>query len=171
MSATRAQSGDEAVITLPSDREILVTRSFNAPPRLVFEAWTTPEHLRMWYGCPEAPLVVCEVDLRVGGSWRHVIRLPDGTEHTFSGVYTEVNDPSRLAYSQTYEEIPGVDSEVIVTFQEDGDTTHMSKRIIHRSRQNRDGQLAAGMESGTDEALDRLSALVAELVEGAGHGT
>ncbi|MER3553577.1 MAG: hypothetical protein C4331_04305, partial [Meiothermus sp.] len=70
-------------ITMPSDLEIVITRTFNAPRRLVFEAWPKREHVKQWYGLKSVMMTVCEIDLRVGGKWRYVLRSPDGGEHGF----------------------------------------------------------------------------------------
>jgi uncharacterized protein YndB with AHSA1/START domain/effector-binding domain-containing protein len=151
----------ETAVSLPSDRELLITRTFDAPRRLVFEAWTDPAHLRQWYGCPEAPLVVCEHELRPGGARRNVIRMPDGTTHAFSGVYREIVRPERLVYTERYENVPGADSVVTVEFEEHEDGTTMRNRVLHHSRAARDAQLEAFARTGSDEAFDRLADHVA----------
>src|SRR5262245_35248319 len=89
-------------LSLPTDREILLTRSFKAPRTLVFEAWTRPEHVRQWYGCGSMALVVCEIDLRVGGSYCYVMRGPDGVNHGMEGTYREIAPPERLVYTERY---------------------------------------------------------------------
>ena len=93
-----SRNGQAATLTMPSDREIVITRVFNAPRSLVFEAWTTPKYVSRWYGAEL--LVVCEIDLRVGGRWRYVMRTPDGGEHGFSGEYREITPPERLVYTK-----------------------------------------------------------------------
>src|SRR5260370_36279280 len=77
----------EVTVTLPSDREIAFTRLFGCRPDLLFKAWTQPEHLRHWWGCDGSSLTVCDVDLRVGGEWHTVMRMPDGSDHPFRGGY------------------------------------------------------------------------------------
>jgi len=88
-----------ATFTIPSDREIVSTRVFDVPRRLVFEAWTKPEHVKRWYGLRVLTMTVCEIDLRPGGAYRYVLRGPDGTDYAFSGVYREIVPPSRLVYT------------------------------------------------------------------------
>ena len=102
-------------LTLPSDREIVLIRVFAAPRRLVFEAWTKPEHVREWYGCRVFSLAVCEIDLRVGGAYRYTMRSPDGVDHTMTGVYREITPPRRLVYTERFV-APGSESpEALVT--------------------------------------------------------
>ena len=79
-----------------------MTRTFDAPRRLVFEAMTRPEHVRRWYGCDGAELTVCEIDLRPGGLWRYVLRMPDGQEFPFAGMYREIAAPERLVYTERF---------------------------------------------------------------------
>ena len=88
MTTTRNRHGS-AVVTLPSDREILITRVFDAPAALVFKAWPTPELVRRWWGFESSPLIVCDIDLRPGGDWRYVTRDPDGTFGTSDGRTTK----------------------------------------------------------------------------------
>ncbi len=146
-------------MVLPSDREIVLTRVFDAPRRLVFEAWTKPEHVRRWYGCGGYSLQVCEIDLRVGGAWRYALRAPDGITHTLQGTYREIVPPSRLVYTEQYV-TPGFTSgEAIVTvlFAEHDGMTTLTSSILHASKENRDRHVGSGMESGAGETLDRLA--------------
>src|SRR5687767_4302232 len=96
---------------MPSDTEIVITREFNAPRELVFDAWTKPEHIKRWWGLRGSTVSVCEVDLRVGGKWRWVLGSPDdeGGAHAFSGQYLEVVRPERLVRTEWYEAIPGAE--------------------------------------------------------------
>src|SRR5262245_18615666 len=108
-----------ATIEIVSDTEILISRWFNAPRELLFEAITRPEHVRNWYGCDAMTMVVCEIDLRVGGKWRYVLRMPDGAEHGFHGEYREITPPSRLVSTENYEPIgPGHEVLATVTLEE-----------------------------------------------------
>ena len=118
----------EVTVTLPSDREIRFTRLFDWPARLLFEAWTTPEHLRHWYGCPEARLTYCEIDLCVGGAWRLNLHMPDGSDHPFHGVYREIDAPGRLVYTECYEkpEIGSPEWLTTVSFEEVDGKTRMT---------------------------------------------
>jgi len=95
-----------ATVTTPSEREILITRTFDAPAERVFDAWTTPEHVRRWWGSEEAPLVECDIDLRIGGSWRYVTLGTDGTEFAWHGTYREIERPGRLVSTEVFEGSP-----------------------------------------------------------------
>ncbi len=159
----------KATLTLPSDREMLITRDFDAPRRLVFEAWTRPELVRRWYGCAAFAMSVCEIDLRVGGGWRFVLNDPGtGMDHGFSGEYREIAAPERLVYTERYEPIPGSDHLVTLTFTEQAGRTTLTEHLLHASRENRDGHLQSGMEEGMQQTLDRLEELVEELARKGG---
>jgi uncharacterized protein YndB with AHSA1/START domain len=149
-----------AIVTTPSDREILITRTFDAPAARVFEAWTTPEHVRQWWGSEEAPLVECEIDLRVGGSWRYVVGYPDGKELGWHGTYREIERPNRLVATEVWEPFPDAESVNTLTLTEQDGTTTMTVTVLHSSRENRDGHLNSGMEAGLQIVLDRLEDLV-----------
>ncbi|MBD2165242.1 SRPBCC domain-containing protein [Calothrix membranacea FACHB-236] len=149
-------------VTLPSDTEILITRIFNAPRRLVFEAWTQPEHVKRWFGgCSSMTMTVCEIDLRVGGAWRYVLHDPKNSmEHAFSGEYREIVPPERLVTSEIYEPVPNSDHlNTLILNEVDGKTT-LHIHIQHQSREQRDGHLQSGMEEGLNETLNRLEALL-----------
>lgn len=164
MPVTNATQRSELQVTLPSDREIALTRVFGAPRRLVFEAWTRPEHVKRWWGgCGEVSLSVCEIDLRVGGAFRYVMRGAGGEEYPFKGVYREIVPPERLVHTQIYDVEPYSTSEAIITitFDDFGGRTRMTETILHPSKEARDGHLQSGMESGAASSLDRLAALLA----------
>jgi uncharacterized protein YndB with AHSA1/START domain len=149
-------------VTLPSEREIVMTRAFAAPPRLVFDAWTRPEHFKRWFGCRHSTLVSCDIDLRLHGAYRFVTRGPDGREHTLHGVYREIVPPSRLVFTQSYVTEGFASSEALITmtFEErDGETLFVS-RILHQSREDRDIHLQTGMEKGWAETFERLDELL-----------
>jgi uncharacterized protein YndB with AHSA1/START domain len=151
-------------VTMPSDLEIVITRSFNAPRRVVFEAWTKPEHVRQWYGLKFLTMAVCEIDLRVGGRWRYVLRAPDGGEHGFTGEYKEVTPPERLVYSESYEALPpGHDYLITSTFDEQNNKTTLTSRMLYKTKEDRDGHVASGMEPGMRETLDRLEQFLTTL--------
>jgi uncharacterized protein YndB with AHSA1/START domain len=159
-----ATSSPATTVTLPSDRELVITRTFEAPRRLVFEALTRPEHVRRWYGPRRLSLTVCEIDLRPGGAWRYVMRDPDsGAEFGFSGVYREVTPPERLVSTECYEAMPGHDYLVTVTLDEHDGKTTLRSHLLYQSVEDRDGHLQSGMEAGVRETYDRLAELLAEL--------
>jgi len=150
-----------AAVTTPSDREIRITRTFDAPAAVIFGAWTTPEHVRQWWGTPEAPLVVCDIDHRVGGDWRYVVRYPDGTELGWHGTYLELNGPHQMVSTEVFEGFPDAESVNTLTLTEQGDgSTVLAITVLHSSKENRDGHLESGMEGGMQIVLDRLDNLV-----------
>lgn len=153
--------GTATTVTMPSDREIVITRVFEVPRRLVFEAWTKPEHVKRWWGLKSHTLPVCEIDLRVGGKWRYVLRAPDGSNHGFSGEYREIRPHERLVYSEGYEALPpGHDYLVTTTFAERSGKTTLTCKMLYKSQEDRDGHVASGMEPGMRETLDRLEKLL-----------
>ena len=155
-------SDRSAKLTLPSDREILIERLFAAPRRRVFDAWTNRAHVPRWYGCAEMAMVSCEIDLREGGVWRWVTRMPDGTEHAFSGAYRAIVPPERLAFTERYEPVPGSEHDVTLTFDEHDGVTTMRMLLSYPSTAARDGHLRSGMERGLEGSLARLEALAAD---------
>ncbi|HLH23947.1 MAG TPA: SRPBCC family protein [Chloroflexota bacterium] len=156
-------SSGTTTLTLPSDREILITRVFAAPRRLVFEALTRPEHVRRWYGPRRLTLTVCEIDLRPGGAWRYVLCDPEsGQEFGFSGVYREIVPPERIVSTEGYEALPGHDYLVTVTLDEHDGQTTLRSHLLYQSREDRDGHLRAGMEPGMRESFARLAELLAD---------
>src|SRR5918996_2404761 len=114
-----ADSG-KATVTLPTDEQILITREFDAPRHLVFEAYTTPELVSRWWHAKRGQVTACEIDLRVGGTWRYVMVTDDGVEVGFHGEYREIVPDERLVTTEVYEGAPAPDDDVvnIVTFAE-----------------------------------------------------
>ncbi len=153
------------MVTMPSDKEIVITRAFNAPRKLVFEAWTKPEHVKRWYGLKILTLIVCDIDLRVGGKWRYVMHSPDGNDYGFSGEYREVVPHERLVYTEEYEALPpGHDYLVTTTFDEQDSKTTLTSKMLYKTKEDRDGHVASGMEPGMIETLDRLEELLTTMV-------
>jgi uncharacterized protein YndB with AHSA1/START domain len=154
-------------LSLPTDREILLTRSFKAPRTLVFEAWTRPEHVRQWYGCGSMALVVCEIDLRVGGSYCYVMRGPDGVNHGMEGTYREIAPPERLVYTERYvtQGFESNEALVTVTLVETSGRTTLTSRVLHGSTEDRDAHLKAGMETGAADVLGRLAEHLVAMAE------
>ena len=152
-----------AQVTLPSDNEILITRRFAASPALVFRAWTTPELVRRWWGSDDAPLTECDIDLRVGGTWRYVMSGGDGTEHAWHGTYAEIEAPTRLVSTEVYEGYPDAESLNTASFAEHDGGTILTVNVRHKSKENRDGHIASGMEAGMQQVMDRLDEVAAGL--------
>jgi uncharacterized protein YndB with AHSA1/START domain len=160
-----APARNPLTLILPSDREIVMTRVFDAPRRLLFEAWTRPEHVKRWYGCKAFTLEVCEIDLRVGGAYRTALRAPDGVLHTLQGTYREIDPPGRLVYTEQYVTAGFASDAALVTvlFAEHDGMTTLTSTILHTSKENRDRQLASGVETGAGETLDRLAEHLARM--------
>jgi uncharacterized protein YndB with AHSA1/START domain len=156
-------------LTMPSDREILITRIFAASRLLVWEAMTDPKHVVHWWGPKGSTLSVCEIDFRPGGSWRFVLRGPDGRECRFKGVYHEITPPERLVATECFDE-PSVGCPewlTTMTLEEKDGATTMQSRILYESREARDGHLASGMKEGAEETFDRLVEHLAKIVTAA----
>jgi uncharacterized protein YndB with AHSA1/START domain len=150
-------------VTTPTDREIALTRVFDAPRKLVFEALTRPELLKRWLlGPPGWSMPVCEIDLRVGGSFRFVWRKDDGTEMGMGGVYREIAPPSRLVHTEVFDQswYPGHALVTTVLVEQTGKTT-LTSTILYESREARDAVLKSPMESGVAQSYDRLAKLLA----------
>ena len=152
-------------ITTPSDLEIAMTRVFDAPRHLVFDAMTQPQHVRCWFGCDAFTLPICEIDLRVGGAYRFVMRTPDGSVSTLQGVYREIVRPERVVFVEQII-MPGFTSpeyQVTSTFDEIAGGTRLTTTILHKSKEDRDGHLNSGIEKGVAPAYDRLAEVVAAM--------
>lgn len=150
-------------VSMPSDREIAMTRVFDAPRSLVFDAYTKPELLRHWAGGPPGwNLVECEVDLRVGGAWRWVIKGPQGETMALGGVYLDVVPPERLVSTEAYDEpwYEGEATSMIVLTENEGRTT-LTMTVRYASQAVRDAVLQTPMASGVAAGLDRLAELLA----------
>jgi len=147
-------------VTTPTDREIVMTRVFDAPRRLVFDAFSKPELLKRWFGPRGWSLVVCEVDLRVGGGFRFVLRGPDGKEMGMRGVYREIAPPERSVHMESFDDFPG-ESQVTAVFVEEGGKTTLTATVLYPSREVRDAVLKSGMEHGAAESYDKLNELLA----------
>lgn len=165
--ASLADAGTHAPgtrITLPSDTELTMTRTFAAPRERVFAAWTRPELLRRWWGPPGWALPVCEIDLRPGGAWRFVMRNQRGTEMSLSGRYVEVTPPERLVQTQRMEGCDGqgaAEALCTLTLHERDGLTVMTSTAKYPSKAIRDSVLSHGTtEEGMDLVFDRLDELL-----------
>ena len=150
-----------ATVTLPSDTEILITRSFEAPRWLVWDALTTPRHLLRWWGPHWHPLVRCEIDLRPGGSWRYITRGADGDELAWHGTYHRVVAPELIESTEVFEGFPDAESFNTMTLVEADGVTTLQTLVRHSSREHRDGHVQSGMETGMQQTFDRLDDLMA----------
>jgi uncharacterized protein YndB with AHSA1/START domain len=164
MVVSSAANRDSFKVTTPSDHEIRLTRLFDAPRHLVFEAMTKPEHVKQWWGrLGEGYSVpVCEIDLRPGGPWRFVNRHPKG-EVAFYGEYREITRPSRLVFTEIFEQFPASVSVVTAEFTDEDGKTRLTVTVRYPSPAVRDMVLSSGMAKGAGISYDRLEDLVAEL--------
>jgi uncharacterized protein YndB with AHSA1/START domain len=165
MAVSRVANSDSFKVSTPSDREILITRVFDAPRQLVFDAMTKPEHVRRWWGCisENHSVTVCEIDLRVGGAWRFVHRGPEGEYPAFYGVYKEIQAPGRLVYTEIFEPYPDGESLVTQILTEENGKTRLDLTAMYESLAVRDMVIKTGMEKGAAISYDRLEDLVVEL--------
>jgi uncharacterized protein YndB with AHSA1/START domain len=152
-----ARSSSALSVTLPSNREIVMTRVFDAPRRLVFKALTNCEHLKHWWGPRRYTVTSCQMDVRPGGAWRIVHRGADGAEYGFRGEYREITPPERIVQTFEFEGMPGhVSVETLTLVEQDGKTIYTSTSVFD-SVDDRDGMLHSGMEEGASETMDRLA--------------
>lgn len=139
-------------ITTPGNRQIVVTRLFDAPRAVVFEAWTKTEHVAHWWDPSGVPLAVCEIDLRPNGAFRWVNRAPDGGEgHSFAGIYREIAPPEKLVFT-------GAMGSASLVFTEEGKKTKLTMTIECATRKDRDALLQMRVDAGTAQTLENLAA-------------
>jgi uncharacterized protein YndB with AHSA1/START domain len=146
-------------VTLPSDNEIVLTRVFDAPRHLVFDAFSKPELLKGWFGPRGWSLSVCEVDFRVGGGFRFVLRGPDGQEMGMRGVYRELAPPERSVHMESFDDFPG-ESQVTAVFSEQDGRTTLTATVRYPSNEVRDAVPKDGIEHGAAESYDKLAELL-----------
>jgi uncharacterized protein YndB with AHSA1/START domain len=157
-------------VTTPTDREILITRTFLAPRDLVFEAMTNPELLKRWlHGPPGWTMIECESDLKVGGTFRHVWHRTDGTTMAMRGVYREIVPPGRIVRTESFE--LGCDAQsgeqlATIVLTERGGTTTLTLTVLYPSKEARDATIASGMERGVAASYDRLAEMLAPAATG-----
>jgi uncharacterized protein YndB with AHSA1/START domain len=159
-----ATSKGTAVVTLPSDTQILITREFAAPRHLVYSAWTTPEHIKRWWSGKRGRVTVADVDLRVGGTWRYVMVANAGFEVAFHGEYREIVHNERIVSTEIYEAMP--DGEGVLTtatFTEVQGHTTLSLLVECWSKEVRDMIIESGMEGGMQEGWDLLEEIAISL--------
>ena len=160
-------NSDTFKVTTPSEQDIVITRLFDAPRRLVYEAMTKPEHVKRWWGILDDrySVPVCEIDLRVGGKWRFVGRGPHGEGPAFYGVYREVAPPDRVVFTEIYEPFPDTESVVTAVFTEEDGKTRLTATCLYPSKEVRDIVLNTGMTKGAATSYDRLEEVAKSLTE------
>ena len=144
-------------VTNRGDRELVMTRVVDAPRRLVFEAWTKPEHLPHWMlGPPGWTMPVCEIDLRPGGEWHFIWRRADGNEMGMRGEYREIAPPERLVSTESWGGDWPETLNTLVLSEKDGKTT-LTNTILYPSKEAREAALKTGMKEGVSKSFDRLA--------------
>jgi uncharacterized protein YndB with AHSA1/START domain len=164
MAAGIVANSNTFTATTPSDREIVLTRLFDAPRRLVFEAMTKPEHVKRWWGILDErySVPVCEIDLRPGGKWRFVGKGPQG-EYGFHGVYREIVVPERVVFTEIFDPFPDAESVVTSVLTDEGGKTRLTATCVYPSLEVRDMVIQSGMTRGASISYDRLEELVQQL--------
>ena len=162
--ASAVANSETFKVSTPSDTEITLTRLFDAPRHLVFEAMSKPEHIKRWWGNlgDGYSVPVCEVDLRVGGKWRFVNRHPQG-DAEFYGVYKEINPPARVVFTEIFAPFPDAESIVTTVLTEEGGKTRLTATSKYPSKAVRDMVLGTGMERVAALSYDRLDEVAMEL--------
>ena len=159
-------SSSTAVVTLPTDTQILITREVDAPKHLVYKAWTTPELVRRWWHANRGEMTTCEIDLRVGGKWRYVMVAEGDFEVGFHGEYREIVPNERLVSTEAFEGIPDADEraalDTLTLTEVDGRTT-VSILVEHPTKEDRDMHIESGMEAGMQDAMDLLEQVAISL--------
>ena len=156
-----AQGSGTLTLTTPTDREIMFTRTFDAPRELVFEAHSSCEHMSRWWGPRKYEVSSCEMDFRPGGAWRIVHRGPEGEEHGFRGEFREIVRPERIVWTFEYEGMPGHVSVDTLTLEEHDGKTTLTTTSVFNTVEERDGVLESGMVSGAEETYERLDEYLA----------
>jgi uncharacterized protein YndB with AHSA1/START domain len=156
-----------AKVTLPTDEQILITREFDAPRRLVYKAWTTPELVKRWWSGHRGEVTSAEIDLRVGGSWRYVMIASGGFEVAFHGEFREIVPDERIVTTEMYEgadPLPAADEPVnTITFTEVDGRTRLEVLMQCPNRELRDMIIESGMEAGMQESMDLLEQVAVSL--------
>ena len=159
-----ADTVGSTTFTTPSDREVVMTRVFDAPRTLVFDAWSKPEHVQQWMTGPEGwTMPVCEIDFRPGGEWHFVWRREDGSEMSMRGVYREIVRPERVVHTESWGGDWPETLNTLVLAEENGKTTS-TITILYPSKEARDAALQTGMKDGASVTFERLAEYLRKLV-------
>jgi uncharacterized protein YndB with AHSA1/START domain len=152
-----------AVVTLPTNTQILITRDFDAPKHVVYKAWTTPELIKRWWSAKRGAVTVADVDLRVGGAWRWVMVADGGFEVAFHGEYRELVPNERIVYTEVYEGMPEGEALNTMTFTEKDGRTTLTILVQHQNQEHRDAHINSDMEAGMQDAMDLLEQVAISL--------
>jgi uncharacterized protein YndB with AHSA1/START domain len=156
-------SSKTATVTLPTDEQILITREFDAPKHLLWQALTTPELVKRWWSGERGEVTSAEIDLRVGGRWRYVMVAHGDLEVAFHGEYLEVEPHDRIVSTEVFEGMPDAQSINTMTLVEADGRTTLTTLVQHQSKEHRDGHVNSGMEGGMQEAFDALERVAVSL--------
>jgi uncharacterized protein YndB with AHSA1/START domain len=154
---------NSAVVTLPTDTQILIIREFDAPRHLVYRAFTTPELIKRWWGGERGEVTSAEVELRPGGTWRYVMIANGGFEVAFHGEYREIVPDEQIVTTDVFEGMPDAAAVTTTTFAEKDGRTTLSILVEHSSQQNRDAHINSGMEGGMQESMNKLEQVARSL--------
>ena len=158
------KSSGKLNVATRGDKEIILTRQFDAPRHLVWEAMTKPEHVRYWWNCMDGySMPVCEIDLRVGGKWRYVLIGADGGEVGFHGEYLEIEVPAKIVNTEIFDPYPDSPATCTVTLVEKDGKTTFKNVVVHMTTEGRDMHINSGMEVGADIAMDRIEEVAQKL--------
>jgi uncharacterized protein YndB with AHSA1/START domain len=157
-------SKGSAVVTLPTDTQILIMREFDAPAHLVYKAWTTPELIKRWWSAKRGAVTIADVDLRVGGAWRWVMIADGGFEVAFHGEYRELIANQRIVATEVYEGMPDGEALNTMTFTENNGRTTLNILVQHEKQEHRDAHINSGMEAGMQDAMDLLEEVAISLM-------
>ena len=160
---TSVTPSNAAVVTLPSDTQILMTREFDAPRHLVFRAWTTPDLIRRWWSGEQGEVTSVEVDLRVGGTWRYVMVAHGGFEVAFHGEYQEIVTGERIVSTDVFEGMPDAPAISTMSLTESGGRTTLALLVQHSCQEHRDAHLQSGMETGLQDSWAKLEQVARSL--------
>jgi uncharacterized protein YndB with AHSA1/START domain len=160
---TSVTPSNAAVVTLPSDTQILMTREFDAPRHLVFRAWTTPDLIRRWWSGEQGEVTSVEVDLRVGGTWRYVMVAHGGFEVAFHGEYREIVTGERIVSTDVFEGMPDAPAISTMSLTETGGRTTLALLVQHSCQEHRDAHLQSGMETGLQDSWAKLEQVARSL--------
>jgi uncharacterized protein YndB with AHSA1/START domain len=161
----RLASKGTAVVTLPTDTQVKITREFDAPRHLVYKVWTTPELIKRWWSANRGEVTVADVDLRVGGTWRWVMMAHGEFEVAFYGEYLEIVPNERLVFTEIYGGMPDAGAVTTLTFTEKDGRTMLTTLVQHEKKEHRDAHINSGMEAGMQDAFDLLEQLAISLIE------
>jgi uncharacterized protein YndB with AHSA1/START domain len=156
-------SSGTATVTLPTDEQILITREFDAPRHLVYQAWTTPDLVRRWWSGNHGEVTIAEIDLRVGGVWRYVMVTNDGFEVAFHGEYREIVPDERIVSTEVYEGMPEAQALNTLTFTGADGRTTLTILVQHTNKDDRDAHINSGMEAGMQQSMDLLEQVAVSL--------